>query len=334
MDFQFKNALILANGSYDDLDYYKSELKKFDLTKLVIIACDGAYHIAEKLELKLDFLIGEMDSISPTAYTRLISTSATAVFKNISDCMSALKNNLKVINDPDQNKTDYLLAFELARALKLENILVWGAFGGRQDHSLANILELSNFNELNIILNNELNSLSLVKSELLGVKNSSENKIKVIDEALSLYIKNTDTGELKDSLNSSPKIVSSKNLINNLSERTDKAFNKHFFIKKLNLSSDEDQAKISSFEPRSLKNQPAYINHYQITGSKDEYLSILPLTEIQALSVSAVKYPLEGACAQPGSRLISNKLMQEQVELSFKSGTLLVIKATDQYYIN
>ena len=68
---------------------------------------------------------------------------------------------------------------------------------------------------------------------------------------------------------------------------------------------------------------------HTIPQEPDCYLSLLPLTEeCSGVSLTGVKYPLEGAVLRRGtSRSTSNEFRAEQAQLQLRSGSLLVVMA-------
>ena len=112
---------IIANGTIEDTDFHKELLEDFD----VIICADGGANTAKKMNIKPDYIVGDLDSAD---------ASVIDFFKN---------QNTKIINDNNQDKTDLELALSLAEKLDPNEIVILGAFGDRIDHTLANILCLA-----------------------------------------------------------------------------------------------------------------------------------------------------------------------------------------------
>ena len=112
-------ALILAAGPLGDL----ARLIGLPRPDDVIICADGGTHHAILLGLTPDVVIGDLDSVGP-------------------DHVAALRSNgrTRVIEDPDQRRTDLELAIALALARGCNDIIVLGGLGGRMDHALANLL--------------------------------------------------------------------------------------------------------------------------------------------------------------------------------------------------
>ncbi len=115
--------IILANGEFPKqqilIDLLNNAKK--------LICCDGAINSLEKHNIKADYIIGDCDSI-PTE----------------------LQNKYKdsIIKIDDQNINDLSKALNLAVDLKLDNIIILGATGLREDHTLANIALLAKYSRL------------------------------------------------------------------------------------------------------------------------------------------------------------------------------------------
>ncbi len=89
-----------------------------------MIACaDGGTRQVERLGLRPDVVIGDLDSASEVALERLRRAGA------------------RVISYPaEKDKTDLDLAVEYAVAAGIRDIVALAALGGRVDHALANIM--------------------------------------------------------------------------------------------------------------------------------------------------------------------------------------------------
>lgn len=98
-----------------------------DLSGYDLIACtDGAFHYLKQLKFpldKLDFISGDFDS-------HIIEEEILRQAQN---------DNFEIIETPNQNKTDFQKALEIIIEKGFENIDVYGASGGEQDHFLGNL---------------------------------------------------------------------------------------------------------------------------------------------------------------------------------------------------
>lgn len=113
-----KKALLFINGEPP---------KEFpNLSDYELIACtDGAFHYLRELNFpleKLDFISGDFDSHS-----------------NDQEILQSKIYGFEIIETPDQNKTDFHKAIEIILGKGFENIDVYGASGGEQDHFLGNL---------------------------------------------------------------------------------------------------------------------------------------------------------------------------------------------------
>ena len=111
-------ALIFANGKIEDLSWVESYLE----TAAPVIAADGGVRHLLALGKRPDILVGDLDSLP----AELASLSGPDV---------------EVLQVPaDKDETDLEMALLLARQrYPGSDLLVFGAFGGRLDHTLANV---------------------------------------------------------------------------------------------------------------------------------------------------------------------------------------------------
>lgn len=109
-------AVIFANGMVDDTGSVFSE-------KDLIIAADGGLYHCRSLGIIPDVVIGDMDSLT-------------------GDDMKGLQiAGVEIIRYPaKKDQTDLELALKLAIDRGADEIVVFGAMGGRWDMSIANIL--------------------------------------------------------------------------------------------------------------------------------------------------------------------------------------------------
>jgi thiamine pyrophosphokinase len=114
---------IVSGGRLSNQSFFQEKIAKME--NCLIICCDsGARHLW-KTGIKPDVIIGDMDSIEPD---HLASYS---------------KQGVKIIKYPvNKDFTDTELALDYALGLKPDSIFIWGALGGRIDHTLANVFLL------------------------------------------------------------------------------------------------------------------------------------------------------------------------------------------------
>jgi len=112
-------VLIITGGNIDEA-FLRKLLSINQYSE--IIAADHGLIAGDKLNLPLDFIVGDFDSVP----------------KEILDKYQ--KNNVAIITFPiEKDKTDTELAIELAIEHQAESIDIVGATGSRLDHTLANM---------------------------------------------------------------------------------------------------------------------------------------------------------------------------------------------------
>lgn len=118
-----KKIIIISGGRFGDPIFFKKKIA--EIIDSLIIACDSGVRHLQKSGIKPDVIIGDMDSIEPA---QLASYSAQGV---------------QIIKYPaNKDFTDTELALDYALNLKPTAIYIWGALGGRLDHTLANVFLL------------------------------------------------------------------------------------------------------------------------------------------------------------------------------------------------
>jgi len=108
---------IIANGNFPCHKIPLDILKKSN----TIIACDGAANILDYKKYKIDYIIGDLDSIE---------TSNLSKYKN------------KIINEPEQSNNDLRKAMILLYNNNIKEFSILGATGKREDHTLGNIFSI------------------------------------------------------------------------------------------------------------------------------------------------------------------------------------------------
>jgi thiamine pyrophosphokinase len=118
-----QKIIIISGGRFGDPAFYRKRLAA--LQNFSVICCDGGISHLEKLKISPDVIIGDMDSAA-------------------ADLLESYKaSGVKILKyPPDKDNTDTQLALNYALELKPETIEIWGALGGRIDHSLANLFLL------------------------------------------------------------------------------------------------------------------------------------------------------------------------------------------------
>lgn len=116
-----ETILILANGAWEE----PNRLTRLAADAGYVIATDGAWAKAKQYRISVDAVVGDLDSLT-RAERKALLESATAVYRH----------------PPDKDWTDLELAVDHALARSPTRIVVFGAFGGRLDHSVANVFLL------------------------------------------------------------------------------------------------------------------------------------------------------------------------------------------------
>jgi thiamine pyrophosphokinase len=115
-------AVVFANGDLGDEETARSRLREGDL----IIAANGGVRHALSLGLAPALLVGDLDS-APRELVQIAERRGGEVIKH----------------PTHKDKTDLELSLDLARERGAQEVLIFGALGGRLDHALANILSLA-----------------------------------------------------------------------------------------------------------------------------------------------------------------------------------------------
>jgi len=114
-------VLILANGEWGDVTRLRQRAERADR----VVAADGAWAKAVAAGISVDLVIGDLDSLTAEQKTSLRASGVEVQ-----------------IHPVDKDFTDLDLALDHALSLSPEKLIVFGAFGGRIDHTLANVLLL------------------------------------------------------------------------------------------------------------------------------------------------------------------------------------------------
>lgn len=111
-----RTALIIAGGDHPGLSL--DELPAADF----VVAADSGLDHARSLRLRVDALVGDLDSVSPLALEW------------------ANRNGVRVeSHDPNKDQTDTELAMHAAVGEGCTRLVIVGGLGGRLDHQLATI---------------------------------------------------------------------------------------------------------------------------------------------------------------------------------------------------
>jgi thiamine pyrophosphokinase len=114
---------IIANGRALESDL----ARKAVISASIIIAADGGALSCKESEIRPDFIIGDFDSVSRELLEHF--------------------HDVEVIHLEDQYSTDMEKALNFATSLSPDRLIVLSAFGKRMDHTGANLLFLTEYNE-------------------------------------------------------------------------------------------------------------------------------------------------------------------------------------------
>ena len=114
------HTVIIANGTFPRHTVPLSFLRKASR----IICCDGATETLLGYGLEPDFIVGDLDSLSPELQQRY------------SHCLP---------HDSDQNTKDLTKAVRFCTGRQWNEITIIGATGKREDHSIGNISLLADY---------------------------------------------------------------------------------------------------------------------------------------------------------------------------------------------
>jgi thiamine pyrophosphokinase len=115
-----RKVFIVSDGTINDPEFLRD--KVVEAENPVIICADGAARYLRVLDIVPAFIIGDMDSIDADTLEYFYQKGST------------------VLRHPgEKDETDTQLALEYAIKLQPHDIFIFGALGGRIDHTLANI---------------------------------------------------------------------------------------------------------------------------------------------------------------------------------------------------
>lgn len=149
-------CVIFTGGIINDYSF----IDKSELSDCLIICADAGYLHAKKLGLKTDIIVGDFDTLN------YVPDEVPEVIRHM----------------PEKDDTDTMLAIRTAVDRGFKDIVMYGALGGRFDHSFANIQTLafamSCGAECKIITENEI---------IFMIKNTSVDVRRKVGFSLSLF---------------------------------------------------------------------------------------------------------------------------------------------------
>lgn len=113
-------VFVISGGPIGDLTFLRARLEA--LAPAETICADGGVRHLDVLGIAPQVIIGDMDSLAPELLKRYEERGS------------------RIITYPaDKDKTDTWLALEYALEREPEQVFIFGALGGRLDHTLANV---------------------------------------------------------------------------------------------------------------------------------------------------------------------------------------------------
>ena len=142
-------CIIVSNGIITDYSYYKAKLLKNDY----IICADGGIKHVIAMNTVPDLWLGDFDSCKFDDYIKSNP--------KLSDVERITLNPIK-----DETDTHYACIEAVKRGYN--NIVIWGACGGRLDHMLSNIniLEFLNRKNVTACIQDEKNTIRICNSTI------------------------------------------------------------------------------------------------------------------------------------------------------------------------
>lgn len=146
------NSIIIANGEIKDYDKTRLIIEGLINTDSQIIIADGGSNHLDRLNIKPDYIVGDLDSSD--SYDRLRQKYPECKFE---------------LFDSEKDYTDLELAIDLAISMSSSCIYLLGCLGKRLDHTLGNLFllkKIKNRASRGIILD-ETNRVEYIKNESL-----------------------------------------------------------------------------------------------------------------------------------------------------------------------
>lgn len=127
------------------------------------IAVDGGYLYCKMLNLVPDFIIGDMDSVDEGTLLEI-----RAIEKEDPDKVMML--------NPQKDDTDMLAALKIGMSRGYKEFIIYGAVGGRLEHTIANIQCLSYLknNKCKANIMDENTMITVIKDETVRFNKSME----------------------------------------------------------------------------------------------------------------------------------------------------------------
>jgi thiamine pyrophosphokinase len=168
-----ERILILANGDWGTTEAERLRLEQWAADSDHVVAADGAIDRARAWGVRVDTLIGDLDSVLyPDGLERQVP-------------------DLEIIRYPqEKDSTDLELAVEWALDQSPEHVTLFGATGGRIDHTLANLalLERGLHAAVPMLLVDGDETVRLVQQELLLEEASVGDRVSLLPVSLFVTV--------------------------------------------------------------------------------------------------------------------------------------------------
>jgi len=115
-----KHVCIISGGMIDSSSFLKKSLS--DIPDAIVVCADGGARHCAAAGIVPAVIVGDMDSADPATVDAFVKQGS--VLRRYS---------------PDKDETDTELALEHAFSLAPDSITIFGALGGRIDHTVANV---------------------------------------------------------------------------------------------------------------------------------------------------------------------------------------------------
>ncbi len=157
-----KKCMIFCGGDNFSSDLFVDK----NLDEYIKICADSGYKYACEVGIKPDLIVGDFDSLG------YVPTDLTGV--------EIIKHNA------EKDDTDTLLAVKIALEKNCDFIEIYGALGGRFDHTFANIQTLKYIKDKNCegIIISENEEIRMIKNEKIAVKKREEYSLSVFSYSL------------------------------------------------------------------------------------------------------------------------------------------------------
>ena len=153
----YQKIIIVSGGRLVDPVFFEKKIAGME--NHLVICCDGGARNFQYLGIKPDVIIGDMDSIDPAQLA------------------SYADQGIKIIKySTNKDFTDTELALDYALNLNPEEIFIWGALGGRVDHTLANVFLLCKGQEkgINTYLIDEYGEAFVLDKKAIFIKEAGK----------------------------------------------------------------------------------------------------------------------------------------------------------------